>query len=85
MGEETGNVVTFIQTPDGNLDALYVNGSHVTESELITGNQLINLLEDYLPIAQMENKELTWDACNRLEYQLPTKLKDYQEDDFRKK
>lgn len=85
MKEEKGNVVTFVQTPDGNLDILYVNGNQIADSELITGSGLIGYLQDYLPITQMETRELTWEAVNRLEYQLPKKLADYQEDDFRKK
>lgn len=78
-----GNVVTFIQTPDGNLDILYVNGSKVADSELITGSQLIGYLQNHTPVAKMENKELTWEACNRMEYQFPLQLEEFKDGDFK--
>lgn len=78
-----GNVATFIQTPDGNLDILYVNGNKVADSELITGSQLMNYLQNYVPVTKMENKELTWEACNRLEYQFPDKLEEFKEKDLK--
>lgn len=85
MKETKGSQITFIQTPDGNLDILYINGKKEVHSELITGSGLIRFLEDYLPIKQMETKELTWDACNRLEYEFPDDLSEYHHDDFRTK
>lgn len=77
------NKVTLVNTPDGNWEMVYVNGERVIQNEMITAWTLLKQLEQYLPVGESECKELTFDACNKFDYEFPKSLTGFAIEDFR--
>ncbi|MGG3890248.1 hypothetical protein [Metabacillus fastidiosus] len=76
--------VTFVTTPDGEWEMLFINGELEKDGHSIYTPHLLGSLKEHLPatITKIEVKELTWDALNRYDYEFPIHLVDYNEEDF---
>lgn len=76
------NKLILISTPDGNMEVVYVNNTKKYESEHISSNLWLQIVNEFSSL-EAEEKELTWDASSHY-YNIgfPDDFSKYNESDF---
>lgn len=76
------NELILISTPDGNMEIVYVNNIKKYESEHISSNLWVNIINEFSSLEATE-KELTWDASSRYyNVGFPNHFSTFEESDF---